>query len=105
MMTTKAAKKRNTPHCMLQSIERNDWPMTKENRKLTNTVMDWPAARVSSGWISDGTSQPSGPLRRAQDTLSSFFQQSTCRTFGLHYLIFSPGAGTCSISARYEKER
>ena len=42
---------------------RKAWPMTKEKRKLTKVVMELLAERVSRGWISEGTSQPSGPLR------------------------------------------
>ena len=36
--------------------------MTKEKRKFTKVVMELLAERVSRGWISDGTSQPRGPL-------------------------------------------
>lgn len=63
MTTTQKAKKTKTPHCMEHSMLRKACPMMKENRKLVNTVMEVRAERVSSGWISDGTSQPSGPLR------------------------------------------
>jgi len=37
---------------MPQSIARKLCPMTKVNSRLTNTLSDWPALRVSSGWIS-----------------------------------------------------
>jgi hypothetical protein len=33
--------------------------------KFTKVLMPVPAARVSSGWISEGTSQPRGPLAAA----------------------------------------
>ncbi len=37
--------------------------------------MPWPAERVSSGWISDGISQPSGPQLHANDEMNT--QMST----------------------------
>ena len=40
------------------NIERNDCPMRNVNRKFTATVSPCPALRVSSGWISLGSSQP-----------------------------------------------
>jgi hypothetical protein len=36
--------------------------MRKVNRKFMSVAMPMPAARVSRGWISLGTSQPRGPL-------------------------------------------
>jgi hypothetical protein len=33
--------------------------------KLTKVLMPVPAARVSRGWISEGTSQPRGPLQHS----------------------------------------
>ena len=42
------------------------WPMTNENKKLVAVDSAAPAARVSSAWISEGTSQPSGPHDHAK---------------------------------------
>ena len=36
-------------------------PSTNDQKKLTMTVREKPAERVSKGWISEGTSQPRGP--------------------------------------------
>ncbi len=40
-------------------------PWLTENRKLMVTATLMPAARVSSVWISEGTSQPRGPQDQA----------------------------------------
>src|SRR5947209_5637370 len=44
--------------------------MTKENKKLTQTVIDWPRERVSMLWISEGTSQPRGPHDHAKPAVN-----------------------------------
>lgn len=51
---------------MVHSMVRKAWPMTAVKMKLVDTVMAWPVERVSSGWISLGTSHPSGPQLHAK---------------------------------------
>lgn len=68
--TRAAAGQRRSPASaspMAHIMDRKAWPMTKENKKLTWTANDMPAARVSMLWISDGTSQPRGPARGARE--------------------------------------
>lgn len=43
------------PTCILQSMLLKNWPMMKLAMKLVNTVTACPVARVSRGWISEGT--------------------------------------------------
>ena len=66
MIATQPAKKRKMPYCIVQSMVRKACPRTAVKIKLTETVIAWPVERVSSGWISDGTSQPSGPQDQAK---------------------------------------
>ena len=39
--------------------------MTNVNNMLTDTLMAWPADRISRGQISLGTNQPNGPQDQA----------------------------------------
>lgn len=72
-------KKRYTPHSMEQSMVRKDWPMRKVKSMLMVTLMDWPADRVSKGWISEGINHPRGPKPHAWPAMKIHLQQ-TCLT-------------------------
>lgn len=61
MAAIHAAKKRKIPYLREQSRDKKDWAMAKVKSRFTATVMLCPADLVSSGNISLGTVQPSGP--------------------------------------------
>ncbi|CAD5197855.1 unnamed protein product, partial [Musa acuminata subsp. malaccensis] len=61
MMVIQPAKKRKIPNLREQRRLRKDCAMAKVKKRFTETVMLCPADLVSSGNISLGTVQPSGP--------------------------------------------
>jgi hypothetical protein len=43
-------------------MDKKHWPTANVISRFTNVLMAVPDVRVSRGWISEGTSQPKGPL-------------------------------------------
>ncbi|KAH0467391.1 hypothetical protein IEQ34_004629 [Dendrobium chrysotoxum] len=66
IMTTQPEKKAKMPYFMWQSMERKACAMTKVKSRLVQTVTLCPADLVSSGNVSLGISQPSGPQDHAK---------------------------------------
>lgn len=56
---------------------------TERTHRLTQTLMPWPAERVSSGWISEGMSQPSGPQDQAKAAMKTQMRTMTPMATGL----------------------